>query len=367
MIRILHMVSSLEMGGAQTMIMSIYRMMDKSKIQFDFVVDVEEESCFAEEIKAAGGKIFKLPKFNGRNWKIIQQAWKDFFTKHPEYRILHSHVRSYASIFIPVAKKCGVKTIIHSHNTSNGKGIEAIGKSLLQFPLRFQADYFFGCSEMAGRWLFGERVVQSDRFYMVKNAVDLDRFAFKDSVRNQIREELGADKDTLLLGHIGRFHEQKNHRFLIKLFHELLQRRPNAKLILLGDGELKNDIAQLVQELALSARVIMLGVKDDVEKYMWAMDAVLLPSLHEGLPVVIVEAQASGLTSFVSDAVTHEVGFTDLVHYLPITKGTDPWVEALNQYRPERKDVSAQIEEHGYSVKNSAEWLYGFYSKLSET
>lgn len=365
MIRVIHVIGSLGMGGAQTMIMSIYRIMDKSKIQFDFILDTDEKGCFEDEIQATGGRIFKLPKFNGRNFKSIQQAWHCFFAEHPEYKILHSHVRSYASVFIPVAQKRGVKTIIHSHNTSNGKGIKAIVKSILQYPLRFQADYFFGCSEIAGRWLFGKRVIQSDRFYMLKNAVDLDRFAFNELVRNQVRRELGADEDMLLLGHVGRFHAQKNHRFLLESFYGLKKNRPNTKLILLGDGELKDEIARLILELGLNDSVIMLGVKDDVENYMWAMDALLLPSVHEGLPVVVVEAQASSLMSFVSETVTNEVGFSDLVKYLPIDNGTEPWIEALSQYQPKRKDVSAQIAMNGYSVKDSAEWVYSFYREIS--
>lgn len=361
MIRVLHMVGSLEMGGSQTMVMSIYRMLDKTQIQFDFVVDTDEPGCFEKEIEACGGRIYKLPKFNGRNFKAVQRAWESFFREHPEYRILHSHVRSYASIYIPVAKKCGVKTIIHSHNTSNGKGLKALVKMIMQYPLRYQADYFFGCSEKAGHWLFGKRVTESDRFYILKNAVDLDRFAFDEEVREKVRRELDVDEDTLLLGHVGRFHVQKNHHFLIECFRAVVDVRPEAKLVLLGDGELRDEITQHIHDLGLDKQVILAGVKPDAERYLCAMDMMLLPSFHEGLPVVVVEAQASGLMSLAADTITDEVKLSDLVEYLPIHQGVTPWVEIIKDFNPVRRDVSSQIEESGFSVKSSAQWLYEFY------
>ena len=153
------MIGSLEMGGSQAMVMALYRAVDKEKVQFDFIVDSDKENVFVEEIQKLGGKIFRFPKFNGKNYLQIRSAWKSFFWEHPEYKVLHSHVRSYASLYLPIAKSFGVKTIIHSHNTSNGHGVTALGKKILQYPLRFQADYFFGCSELAGQWLFGKKVI----------------------------------------------------------------------------------------------------------------------------------------------------------------------------------------------------------------
>lgn len=363
--RVLHMMGSLEMGGAQTMLMSIYRVLDKSKIQFDFVIDTEEVGYFAKEIRRLGGRIWRLPKFTGKNRKAVQHAWRVFLKEHPEYRILHSHVRSYASLYIPVAKECGLKTIIHSHNTSNGKGIKAIGKMILQLPLRDQADYFFGCSERAGQWLFGKKVVESDRFFILKNAVDLERFKFDSSARRRIRDELNVDDDTLLLGHIGRFHPQKNHRFLLGTFIKLKEQRAKTKLVLLGDGELKEEIAQYIHKNELNDDVLLLGIKENTEDYLSAMDALLFPSVHEGLPVVVIEAQANGLTSMISDTITREVGISDLVCYLPINQGFLPWIDILRKYVPVRRDVTNEIRHGGYSVRDSANWLYDFYMTIN--
>ena len=249
--RILHMIGSLEMGGSQSMVMALYRAIDKENVQFDFVVDCDKENVFEDEIQQLGGKIFYLPKFNGKNSIQVRSAWKKFFIEHPEYKILHSHVRSYASLYLPVAKSCGVKTIIHSHNTSNGHGIAALGKMLLQYPLRFQADYFFGCSKIAGQWLFGKNIVETDRYFMLKNAVDMDRFSFQKVVRDKIRRELAVDEHTLLVGHVGRMHPQKNHHFLLECFSQIVAQRNDVKLMLIGDGELRDEITSQVQKLGL--------------------------------------------------------------------------------------------------------------------
>lgn len=360
------MIGSLEMGGSQTMVMSLYRAIDRSKIQFDFVVDCDEGNVFEQEIIQLGGHVFHLPKFRGTNFLEVRNAWDAFIQSHPEYKVLHSHVRSYASLYLPVARKHGVKTIIHSHNTSNGHGIVALGKKLLQYPLRFQADYYFGCSEIAGLWLFGKRIVASDRYYMLKNAVDLERFSYKQQVREKIRRELNIKDDALVIGHIGRMHPQKNHHFLIDCFAEIAAQREDARLILLGDGDLRTEITQQIHRLGLDDKVFLLGIRKNTEEYLCAMDCMALPSLHEGLPVVVVEAQASGLPCFVSDTVTKEVQLSELVQYLPISQGTTPWVNAVVNRALHRMDVTQQIKDSGFCVQTSAAWLCDFYRNIAD-
>ena len=362
--RILHMIGRLEMGGSQTMVMSLYRAIDRSKVQFDFVVDCDEENVFEQEIAQLGGRVFRLPKFNGKNFMEVRKAWAAFFKTHPEYKVLHSHIRSYAAIYLPVAKAHGVKTIIHSHNTSNGHGIMAIGKKLLQYPLRFQADYYFGCSEIAGQWLFGKKIVASDRYYMLKNAVDLDRFSYKQQIREKIRRQLNIKDDALVIGHIGRMHPQKNHHFLIDCFAEIAAQREDARLILLGDGDLRAEITEQIHRLVLDDKVLLLGIRKNIEEYLCAMDCMALPSLHEGLPVVVVEAQANGLHCFVADTVTKEVELSELVRYLPISQGSEPWVQAILNCKQEHINVSRQIQEGGFCVSTSSRWLCDFYQAI---
>ena len=359
------MIGSLEMGGAQTMVMALYRAIDKEKMQFDFIVDSDRENVFAGEIEKLGGKVFRFPKFNGKNYGQIRSVWKNFFREHPEYKVLHSHVRSYASLYLPIAKSFGVKTIIHSHNTSNGHGVSSVVKKILQYPLRFQADYYFGCSEIAGQWLFGKKIVESDRYFMLKNAVDMDRFAFRQDVRDKIRRELAVEEDTLLVGHVGRMHPQKNHSFLLDVFSQIAVRRKNTKLILLGEGELQEEVAGKIRQLGLQEHVQMLGMRKNVEDYLSAMDCFVLPSLHEGLPVVVVEAQANGIRCFASDTITREVQLSELVEYLPIDQGTQSWVDAILNADTARKEVYEQIRSNGFDIKTSSRWLYEFYTEIA--
>ena len=346
------------------MVMALYRAIDRSKVQFDFVIDSDEVDVFSEEIHQLGGKVFQLPKLNSKNYGKVRSAWDQFFTEHPEYKVLHSHVRSYASLYIPIAKKHGVKTIIHSHNTSNGHGVTAVIKKILQYPLRFQADYFFGCSEIAGQWLFGKKVVRSDRYFMLKNAVDIERFAYKPEIRKAIRQELDVDDQTLLIGHVGRMHPQKNHQFLIECFAQFAQVRKDVKLILLGDGELRESILDQINALNLQERVLLLGLKKNVEDYFSAMDCLVFPSLHEGLPVVIVEAQAAGLHCFISETVTREVKISELVRYLPIDQGVTPWVDAVVNSEYTHLNVAEKIRSNGFCIRGSSQWLCDFYRDI---
>lgn len=364
MIRILHMIGSLNVGGSQTMIMNIYRKINRNEIQFDFIIDRPNELYFAEEIKELGGRIYILPTFNGKNIFEIRKSWNGFLTEHTEYKILHSHVRSYASIFIPVAKRHGLKTIIHSHSTSNGKGLSSIGKQILQYPLRYQADYFFGCSRIAGEWLFGNKVVNSDKYFMLQNAVDLDLFSSNKN-RDSLRKELGIENE-IVFGHVGRFHESKNHKFLISLFNDLRKIYPNSKLLLVGDGSLRNEIESQINEMQLNDSVILAGQHKNVYDYLSVMDCFIFPSNWEGLPVTVVEAQASGLECYISSTITQDVNVSKYVHYLPIDKGISIWTDELKKCNFKRIDVKEDIIKAGFDINESSRKLVEFYKGLNK-
>ena len=363
-IRILHMIGSLEIGGSQAMIMNIYRNIDREKIQFDFVIDQNRGGFFEKEITELGGKIYKMPSFKGTNIHEIRKNWDVFFTEHPEYKILHSHIRSYASLYIPIAKKHGVKTIIHSHSTSNGSGISALVKAVMQYPLRYQADYFFGCSKKSGEWLFGKKIASGDRFFIIKNAINTDEYKADGNVRNQYREELGIDENVIVYVHVGRLHEAKNHIFLLELFDEIVKKNPKDVLLLVGDGELRNQIVEKINKLDLSRNVIMMGARKDVANILKASDCFLFPSNWEGLPVTVVEAQAAGLPCFISDRITDEVNITSLVKKLPIDQGTKCWIDAIESDDLKKQDVIRQICEAGFDIKQSTEWLQNFYEEI---
>ena len=364
-IRILHMIGSLNIGGSQAMVVNLYKNIDREKIQFDFILDHPSEVFFKETVESLGAKVYEMPTFNGLNFRQIKKEWNKFFEEHPEYKVLHSHVRSYASLYIPIAKKHGLKTIIHSHSTSNGSGISAIIKRLMQSSLKRRADYLFACSEESGKWLFGEKAIRKSNYYMIPNAVDTKKFAFKNDVRCKTRESLGISNDSIAYGHVGRLHPSKNHAFLLDVFAELLKKQPNAKLLLVGDGELRGEIEAKISELKINDSVFMLGARNDVDEVLQAIDVFLFPSNWEGLPVTVVEAQASGLPCFISDTITKDVNTSSLVKYLPIDKGTTVWVDELTSANLSRKNVIEDIKKAGFDIEESAYNISDFYINLN--
>lgn len=362
-IRVLHMIGSLGIGGSQAFVMNLYRKMDRNQIQFDFIADSRDNAYYAREIEELGGKIFYFPKFNGTNYFKIKSTWKNFFSDHKEYKILHSHVRSYASLYIPIARSYGVKTIIHSHTTSNGSGIASIAKAILQYPLRYQADYFVGCSAEAGKWLFGKKVVESNRYFAIPNAIDAEAYRFNPDIRRKYRAELGLCDETTYI-HVGRFHPAKNHAFLLNLFAQIHKQNEHTKLILVGDGDLRNEIESQIRTLQIESAVILTGNRSDVANLLQAADCFLLPSRWEGLPVVAVEAQAAGLPCFLSETITRDINISPLVHYVSIDNGPEPWLQALRDADTSRKNVLSQIKDAGFDVNSTVAWLQDFYSGL---
>lgn len=360
MIRILHMIGALEMGGSQALVMNLYRHMDREKIQFDFVLDHPERDDYAAEVKALGGQIYTMPGFHG-NVGEVRRAWDAFFIQHPEYKVLHSHVRSYASLYLPVAKKHGVKTIIHSHSTSNGSGLSSLVKLALQYPLRYQADVLMSCTREAGVWLFGEKACQSQRFFLLPNAVDVEKFRYNETVRREYRQALGLE-NRLVVGHVGRFHEAKNHGFLLESFARLHEQKPESTLLLVGDGALRGEIEEKIAALGIQNSVLLTGNRSDVAELMQAMDLLAFPSKWEGLPVTVVEAQAAGLPCLISDRVTRDVDLSPLVRRLPIDSA-DAWAEAMAE-PVERQDVHGAIAAAGFDIGESVERLSGLYNQL---
>ena len=365
MIRVLQMIGSLNIGGSQAMIMNIYRKINKRKVQFDFIVDHGTELYYADEIKKLGGKIFIFPTFKGSNILNVVQYWNKFFREHPEYKVLHSHVRSYATIYLPIAKKYGVKTIIHSHSTSNGKGLSSIVKLIMQYPLRYQADYLFSCSKEAGEWLFGKKAIKSNRYYMIRNAIDSKIYCRDDRIRKKYRQQLGISDDESLYIHVGRLHEAKNHVFLLNVFRAVLNKEKKSKLILVGNGDLYKFIKSEIQKLKISENVIMLGARNDVAELLISADYFLFPSKWEGLPVTVVEAQAAGLPCYVSNNITRDVNVSKLVRNISIDDGIEPWVKEIIKHDMHYEDVSNEIIESGFDIGSSVRWITNFYEGIS--
>ena len=360
MIRVLHVVGGMNMGGVQSFIMNYYRNIDRENVQFDFIVHTKEKCYFDDEIQKLGGRIFHFPRFNGRNLLEMIRVWNNFFSSNPEYKILHSHIRSYASLYLPIARKHGLKTIIHSHSTSNGKGILSYAKKIMQFPLRYQADYFIGCSKEAGEWLFGKNTLKNKKYIMLQNAICVKNYRFDPDIREKTREELEVADKTVFI-HIGRFHEAKNHLFLLELFSEIVSKKSKAVLIIAGDGELRPQIEATIKERHLEQYTQLLGARKDIPELLMAADCFLFPSKWEGLPVTVVEAQSSGIPCLISKTITNDVVLSHLVRQLPIDEGVRPWCDEIERLDFCRDDVSEKVIDAGFDVETSVNTLCALY------
>lgn len=368
MIRVLQYIGPLQFGGSQSFVMELYRKMDKSQVQFDFVTFPGETNGNYDEIIALGGKVFECPQYGLKNHKAFCKWWHNFFKVHPEYKVLHGHVRSCASIYMPIAKKYGCKTIVHSHSTSNGSGLSSIVKAVYQYPIRYIADYLFACSDIAGEWLYGKAATKKDNYGVIPNCVDLEYFAFSEEIRKQVREEWKIGENDFVIGHIGRFHESKNHGYILEIFREVLKMLPNSRLLLVGAG-VKEGMEAMGAEKEVLERMIFTGAQARPGKFYQAMDVFLFPSVWEGLPMSVVEAQAAGLSCLISDTITKNVLLTDLVSQHSIKEKAELWANLLSELKNSER---TPLKKENYNClkrfdsKIVAEQLQKFYIKLSE-
>lgn len=361
-IRVLQVFARMDRGGAETMIMNLYRNIDRSKIQFDFIVHYENECDYDEEIKLLGGNIYRIPRYTGKNHCHYIKAWSKFLKEHSEYKIIHGHVRSTASIYLKIAKKYGLITIVHSHSTSSGKGFSAIVKNILQYPIRYTADYLFACSRNAGLWLFGNRACNKENFIVFNNAIDTNEFIFDKDARLEKRKEFQI-VEKFVIGHVGRFITPKNHVFLIDLFKAVYDKNDKAVLILIGEGELRQLIEKQVYDLGLNDNVIFTGMRPDVNKVLQGIDVFVFPSIYEGLPVTLVEAQAAGLPCITSDRITNEVKITDLIEYISLNQSAEYWADKIlgYSYGYERRITYDEITKAGYDIVSVTKKYENFY------
>lgn len=363
-IRILHVFARMDRGGAETMIMELYRNVDRSKIQFDFVVHTTDKCAFDEEILALGGKIHRIPKYSGKNHFKYKKKWNNLFSCYPEYKIIHAHVRSTASIFLKIAKKYGLITIAHSHSTSNGSGITAFFKNTLQKNITIYTDYLLAASEEAGEWLFGSNAIKKDNFFVLNNAIQTEKFIFNKDIREEVRKKLKINNKTVI-GHVGNFKKEKNHTFLIDIFQEYHKINPNSILMLIGNGELEDTIKNKVREYELLDSVLFLGSRSDVAELMQAMDVFVFPSFFEGLGIVAIEAQAAGLPVLASKGVPNEAKITDIFQYSSLKNDEKYWAKQINgMLEYTRKNKKNEIVQAGYDVNETAFWLEKLYLKL---
>lgn len=366
MIRVLHIVYVMDRGGLETSIMDLYRNIERSKIQFDFLVHTEKKGDYDDEIYSLGGQIFYVVP---RNKGIIanRKSLDNFFKKHSDYKIVHAHASS-LSYLEPLiyAKKYKIPVrILHSRSTNeNGRFIHKYLHTLNRIFLKKIATNYFACSDLAAVWMFGRKMTNENKCVIIKNARNIDEFIYNPIIRNIKRDEL-ALKDKFVIGHVGRFTEAKNHMFLINVFKEIRKAYIDSVLILVGDGNLRHEIETKIKQLNLQDNVMLLGVRSDISDLLQTFDVFLFPSLWEGLPGTVVEAQSSGLPCVISNTITKQVKASDLLEFVSLKESAKYWADKVLSYNSgyERKDMRNEMVKSGFDIKESTKWLQKFYSE----
>lgn len=361
-VRILQVVTHMERGGLESMIMNYYRHIDREKVQFDFLVHRQEQAAFDDEIESLGGRIYRLPRLVPWS-KNYLAALNRFFDEHSEHKIVHVHQDCLSSVILKVAAQHNVPVrIAHSHNANQDRNLKYPIKLWYRREIPQYATNLFACGKDAGDWMFGDAPYQ-----VIDNAIDVAAYTCDPAKRTEMRRKLEIAGE-LVVGHVGRFNPQKNHPFLLAIFAALLKKEPNAVLLLVGGGEDMSKIQAKTQKLGIADHVRFMGVRSDVADLMQAMDAFVFPSLYEGLPVTMVEAQAAGLPCIISDKVPPECIITEgLVDIMPLSAGAETWSEKLLEKRDTpRTDRRSEIAAHGFDITTEAVKLQEFYLKAYE-
>lgn len=348
-------------GGVESVIMNYYRHLDHTKVQFDFICDEDSTRIPYDEIKKLGGRVFLVPKYQ----KLPQylKALEDLFRKN-QYHIVHSNINTLSVFPLYAAKKAGAPIrISHSHSTSNVREWKRnIIKNILRpFSKKYATDYF-ACSELAGRYLFGDKTFDRGEVKIIHNAIDLDKFKFDPEARKKLREELGIDEKTTVIGHVGRFVSQKNHDFLVDVFNEYHTKNPDSKLLLIGTGPFEEKIKAKAEKLNLTDSVLFLGQRNDTNKLYSVMDVFCLPSLYEGLPVVGVEAQAAGLLCLFSNNITPDIRINKSKSKLLPLELTS-WGLNNVDYSRDPSEQESVFNKSNFNIKNNAKAILNFYLK----
>lgn len=364
-IRIAQVIGKWVGGGVEAVVMNYYRHIDKSKIQFDFICDEDSTNIPYEEIEKLGGKVILIPPYQKlfRYHRELKRVLKE-----GNYKIVHSHINT-LSVFSLFAAKCAKVPvrIAHSHSTTNKKEKKKnLMKQVLKpFSKLFATDYMC-CSELAGRWLFGDKLYNEGKIYLLNNAIDLKKFEYNEKIREEVRKELNIGEETFVMGHIGRFVEQKNHSFLIDIFYELHKEKQNAVLMLVGQGPLQEESKAKVEQLGLKDKVLFLGQRNDTASLYQAIDVFVLPSLYEGLPVVGVEAQAAGLLCVFSDDMTKETKVLESTIFNTLNQSASEWTKTILTESKEyvRGKTSDEMKKKNFDIDTEACRLEKMYYDL---
>ena len=369
-IRVLLLFTIMNRGGAETMVMNYYRHIDRSKIQFDFMVHREQRGAFDDEIEALGGHIYRMPPIYPQNFCRYKKLLKLFFDDHDEYQIIHSHMSELGYFAFKETQKHKIPVrICHSHNAPDFRH-ETFIQYLKLLPryyfirrMRHLATDFFVCSHIAGLWHFGRS--RENQFVLMRNAIEIGKFLYNKEDVNNIRNLFGFSQDQHIICHVGRFNKQKNHSFLIDIFYEIHKMDPSAVLLLIGDGELRAKIEKKVEVLHLQHNVRFLGVRNDVNLLLKASNTFLFPSLYEGLSVALVEAQATGIRCVTTNTLAKETIINkERVELLSLKDSAKEWANVVLCHKSDynREDAASVLSRAGWDVCENARWLQNYYN-----
>lgn len=357
-IRVLQVVTHMNRGGLESMIMNYYRNIDRTRVQFDFLTHRPEgeKKDFDDEILSLGGNIYHISPLNPLSPLYLVEL-NAFFREHKEYKIIHVHQDCLSGVILKIAKKNGIPVrIAHCHSSSQDKGFKYYLKCIYKKNIKKYATKLFACGQKSGEWMF-----ETKKFEILPNAIDANLYRFSETVRKQVRKELKLE-DSFVIGHVGRFSAVKNQSFLINITESLLMSGCNVKTVLVGDGENKDKIQELVKEKKLENTVIFTGQRSDINQLMQAFDVFVLPSLYEGVPVTMVEAQSAGLRCFISSNVPLDCKITENVEQISLEEGADVWAKKIGFVQGEKRiDTYKQIVEANYDIKQNGVILQNYY------
>lgn len=353
--RLLCILSTMNAGGAETFLMKIYRCLDREKYQLDFCINAPDKCFYEDEIISMGGRIFRIPtksddlkKFKADLYRIIKEEKYAY--------VLRITSSAMGFMEMKIAKKAGAKVCsIRSSNSSDGGDVKALMIHRLgRFLYHRYVDVRIAPSDLAAIYTFGEKYFRAGKVNIVNNGLDLKKYGFSQTAREKIREEFGIAENQMLFGNVGRFMDQKNHKFLLAVFGKILQQKPDSKLLLVGNGVLEDALRAQVKEMGIEEHVIFAGVRSDVPDVLSAMDVFVMTSLYEGMPNTVIEAQATGLPCVIADTITREADITGLVKYLPLGNA-EAWAETvLASVRAKRLDTKEMFVQKKYDIDSVA-------------
>lgn len=367
-VKVLYFVDRMLRGGIQTLVIEWVKRFDSSNVSIDFLL-LDDGNVYEmeDDLKKLGCNVFKLKGIwlkEPMDFLKYRKALDQFFKEHHDYKVVHMHSSSKNYCVLKYAKKYNIPVrIAHSHNIDfqTKSKIKKIIGDIFKIKVKQYATHYFACSMGAGKWMFGKRICKSDNFYIVHNAIDYEKFMFNNDIRIKIRNEQNFNKDDIVIGNVGRFVNQKNHAYLIDLFNNVLKINSNYKLLLIGTGELENEIKEKVHSYGIDDKVRFVGFKNNVEDYLNAMDIFVFPSLYEGLGIVLIEAQANGLKCLATNnKIPVEANATGRVNFIDLDNQSE-WINQILTENTERVDVKEQLKETKYLVDDVVNFLETFY------